>query len=235
MKESKLNKLKKKFVHSEDKSSRNNDKISLGIERYLLLSEQIILWKKLFFMAVVSTFILLILSSYLFFNKSKVYSYLIKVNTQGELVGSEQLRTEITSVGNEEIEYFMKKWIKDTRSITLDRKVFDKTIKEANYFLNPESQSKLKNILSTENINAFFEDGRTRDVEILTFSKIPETEKTYQVRWKEKEFSNTGQLLNRKTLTAIIKINNFVPNLEQMQSNPFGIIIVDYNMNVENQ
>ncbi|SQA14540.1 Uncharacterised protein [Streptobacillus moniliformis] len=49
----------------------------------------------------------------------------------------------------------MKKFIKDSRTITLDRKVFDKTIREASYFLNKETQSKLSSILSNENVYSF--------------------------------------------------------------------------------
>lgn len=234
MKESNLNNLKKEFSVFENNTSRNFDKLDLGIERYLRLSEQITMWKRYFIFSLIMIFSLLILSVFLFINRSQVNSYLIKVNENGELVGSEKLQTEITTIGSKEIEYFMKKWIKDTRVITLDRKVFDSTVREANYFLTPEAQAKLKNILSLENVNLFFEQGRTRDVEILTFTKIPESENTYQIRWKENEYSNTGQILNRKKYSAIVKIKNFKPTLEQMQSNPFGIIIVDYNMQVEN-
>ncbi|CAM3107810.1 type IV secretion system protein [Streptobacillus felis] len=234
MKESRLSKMGKKFIVEENKSSRNREKLGLGIERYIALAESLNTWKRAF---IGMTFLALLLggvSTFLFINKAETKSYLIKVNDSGELVGTEKLSDQITKVGNREIEYFMKKFIKDTRTITLDKKVFDKTMKEANYFLNKETQSKLISILSTEKVYSFFELGKTRDVEIISFIKIPEAENTYQIRWREKEFESNGDLSKRKNLNAIVKIKNFNPNSEQIILNPFGIVIVDFNMQVEN-
>lgn len=66
------------------------------------------------------------LSLVLFLNKSKTQSYLIKVNNNGELIGTEKLKDQITTIGKKEVGYFIKKFIKDTRIVTLDKKVFQK-------------------------------------------------------------------------------------------------------------
>ncbi|ACZ01365.1 type IV secretion system protein [Streptobacillus moniliformis] len=234
MKENRINKMRKNFIVDENKTSRNKEKLSLGIERYVAISEALNIWKRAFIGMSIMTISFACLSTFLFINKSETKSYLIKVNNNGELIGTEKLSNQITNIGNKEIEYFMKKFIKDSRTITLDRKVFDKTIREASYFLNKETQSKLSSILSNENVYSFFEIGKTREVEILSFVKIPESENTYQIRWREKEYEKNGDLSKRKNLNAIVKTKRFSPNSEQIIFNPFGIVIVDFNMQVEN-
>ncbi|ACZ01645.1 type IV secretion system protein [Streptobacillus moniliformis] len=234
MKENKISKMRKNFIVDESKTSRNREKIGIGIERYINISESLNTWKKAFIGMSILSLMLGGVSTFLFISKTETKSYLIKVNENNELVGAEKLTNQISNIGNREIEYFMKKFIKDTRTITLDKKVFDKTIKEANYFLNKETQSKLGSILGSENINSFFENKKTREVEILSFVAIPEVEKTYQIRWREKYYGTSGELEKRKNLNAIVKIRNFSPNSEQIMLNPFGIIVVDFNMQVEN-
>ncbi|WP_064613478.1 type IV secretion system protein [Streptobacillus moniliformis] len=234
MKENKINKMRKNFIVSEKYTSRNREKIGIGIERYINISDSLNTWKKAFIGMSILSLMLGVVSTFLFIHKTETKSYLIKVNESGELVGAEKLTNQISKIGNREIEYFMKKFIKDTRSITLDKKVFEKTIREANYFLNKETQAKLSSILGNENINSFFESKRTRDVEILSFVAIPDLDRTYQLRWREREYNADGVLEKRKNLNAIVKIRNFSPNAEQIISNPFGIIIVDFNMQTEN-
>lgn len=234
MKENKINKMKKKFIVEENKTSRNKEKLGIGIERYINISQSLNIWKNAFLGMVVLSLMLGGAATFLFLNKAETKTYLIKVNENGELVGTEKLSTQIKNIGSKEIEYFLKKFIKDTRTVTLDKKIFEKTIKEANYFLNNESQAKLGTVLGNENINYFFEIQKTREVEILSFIEIPEAKNTYQIRWREKEYDKNGNLEKRKNLNSIIKVKNFSPTPEQILYNPFGIVIVDFNMQVEN-
>ena len=214
-------------------TSRGEDKLTLGIERYMLLGETLSLWKKAFYSILIICFLLTGTSIYLFVNRSEVKSYLIKVNNDGELIGSEKLNTQVKNVGKIEIEYFAKKFIKDIRTITLDKKVFDKALSESTYFLTTEVKNKIQNQFALEKVNEFIAAGKTRDVEIVSFTSIPETEDTYQVRWKEKEYDSNGALVARKNMNSIMKFKNFTPNESQMQFNPFGILITDMNINQE--
>ena len=233
MNENRIKKNKSFFSKNPNKTSRGEDKLTLGVERYMLLGETLSLWKKAFYSILIICFLLTGTSIYLFVNRSEVKSYLIKVNNDGELIGSEKLNTQVKNVGKIEIEYFAKKFIKDIRTITLDKKVFDKALSESTYFLTTEVKNKIQNQFALEKVNEFIAAGKTRDVEIVSFTSIPEAEDTYQVRWKEKEYDSNGALVARKNMNSIMKFKNFTPNESQMQFNPFGILITDMNINQE--
>ncbi len=48
MKENKISKMRKNFIVDESKTSRNREKIGIGIERYINISESLNTWKKAF-------------------------------------------------------------------------------------------------------------------------------------------------------------------------------------------
>lgn len=234
MKENKINRTKNYFNRTIKTSVRNKDKLELGIERYVGLGESINLWKKAFYSLLIFSFVLLGTTTYLFISKSKVNSYLIKVNDSGELLGTEKLTDRISKVSTVEIEYFSKKFIKNIRTITKEKKIFDNSLKEASYFLVPETNTKVKSFLSNERVNNFIGNKYTRDIEILSFNQVTDIKDTYQIRWKEREYNEAGKLIKIKNMNAILTTKLFRPTVEQMVYNPFGILIVDLNIIEEN-
>lgn len=234
MNEKKLKNLNKKFEVNFDSTSRNRKSADVAIERYLTLADTIKKWKFAFWTTLILLFGMIATSVYLM-NRSTVYPYIVKVdNSTGEVVSSEILKNEKVKIGNNELEYFLKKVITDMRTITKDKNVFQKTIKDNNLFFTKATSEKYQGILTTENVIKYFEEGKTRDVEILSFTEIPEAKNTYQIRWREREYSRDGSLVGKKNMNSIIKIDNFIPTKDQISKNPFGIVITDFNMNQEN-
>lgn len=234
MENNKIEKNKSSFGTNENTSSRNRKVLEIGIERYVSLGNLIYNWKIAFF-SMLSVSILLFISSIYLFTSRSVYPYIITVDKHtGEVISSEVLKSSNVEISKKEIEYFMKKFIFDTRTITTDKNFFNKSLKNSNTFLTSDTQKKIITILSNENVNSFFIDGITRDVEILSFNSVSETKNTYQIRWREKEFDKSGQLIKRRNMNAILKLDFFVPKPEQIQFNPFGIAISDYNQSQEN-
>ncbi|SQA14541.1 Uncharacterised protein [Streptobacillus moniliformis] len=71
--------MRKNFIVDENKTSRNKEKLSLGIERYVAISEALNIWKRAFIGMSIMTISFACLSTFLFINKSETKSYLIKV------------------------------------------------------------------------------------------------------------------------------------------------------------
>lgn len=229
----KIKKLKQKNEKINDKTSRNQSILSLGIERYVRLSDVINVYKKAFYIFLFTTILFMATSIYLL-NKTTVYPYLIKVNDKGEIHSIESLKHNKIEIGNREIEYFLKKFIVNTRQITLDKKFYENNIKNMSYFLTTEAKRKLENFLSEDNLYEFFEQKITRDIEILSFIKLTSNENQYQIRWREKTYDSNGNLIIRKNLNSIMSIELIKPSVEQIEINPFGILITDFNVTKEN-
>ncbi|RRD40524.1 type IV secretion system protein [Leptotrichia sp. OH3620_COT-345] len=207
----------------------------MGIERYVDMGQIIQILSATCLILLVSTVISVGYSVYLSGKKEKGFGYILRVKENtGEPVSTEIYKNDTLNIGKNEIEFFLKKFIADTRTITLDRKIFESTIKNTNLFLTSETQKKVQSILSNEGVINFFDLKKTREVEILSISAIPETKNTYQVRWREKEYNENGTLTQRRNLNSILKINFFTPNKEQVSVNPIGMIITDFNLTQEN-
>lgn len=232
-----LNKLKKKkrfFIKKEDTTSRDYDKLSLGIERYVKFSEIINLWKRATYIFIITTFLFLTLSL-VAIKKSKIIPYVVRMDTTtGAVVDTKLLKTNGINLNQKEIEYFVRKFYTSIRTITLDKNVFNQTISDVSAFLTPSSQEKLNEMIKQNNVEDSFENGITKNIEIISYNAIPNITNTYQVRFFENEFDNTGKLKSKSLYNSIIKIDFFTPSEKEVLKNPLGIAIVDFTISKEN-
>lgn len=235
MNKKKIKKINKKNEKKNLKTSRNMDRIQLGIERYVTFGKLINGLTIACIIALISTAFSVGYSTYLAVKKEKGFGYILRVNEKtGEPISTETFANTNINLTDNEIEYFLRKFIVDSRTVTTEKKVFDKNLKDINFFLIAQSQQKLQSILSEENILSFFETNRTRDVEILSFSKVPQANNTYQIRWREREFDKDGRLVKRSVFNSLINVDYFQPNKDQIAINPIGLLIKDFNTTLEN-
>ncbi len=234
MSEDKLKDLKSKFSKKENTTSRGNNILKLAIERYVSLGETIQIWKITTYIFILFTLIFMAISTYLYSQKT-IYPYIIKVNqATGEVMDTKVLKSEKSNIGENEISYFIKKFINETRTIMLDKKYFDKKLQNINYFMTPESANKLGQILSQEKTNEIFNNKFTRTTEIISVTKLPENNNSYQIRWRERTFNEAGTLIKRRNYISVLKVDFFKPNIKQIEYNPLGIVIKDFNIIQEN-
>ena len=74
-----------------------------------------------------------------------------------------------------------------------------------------------------------------RDINITSILKI--RDKTFQVRWIEKNYTENGNIYSENSMTGIFTVNFINPkemNEDILLLNPMGIIITDFSISREN-
>lgn len=191
-------------------------------------------WKLAFFF----TFLLAIISvSYSFYlaQRSTLIPYVIEVDETGNAKGINPVYQVAYNPEEMSKEYFIRELIYKSRTITLDNVLNGVFYKNNMYFLNPVAREKYHVFLKQDNLTEKIKEGITRQVTINSLNKIAGTNNSYQARWTEETFENTGASLgNQKMLgTFILKINQ-PTSLEKAHFNPLGIMIEDYTITKEN-
>lgn len=78
-------------------------------------------------------------------------------------------------------------------------------------------------------------DKITTNVNIVSANKLTNTSNTYQVRWKEKQFSETGMEIQNTSYLGVFTVDYVnEKNEELVAKNPLGIIIKDFTISREN-
>lgn len=78
-------------------------------------------------------------------------------------------------------------------------------------------------------------DKITTNVNIVSANKLTNTSNTYQVRWKEKQFSETGMEIQDASYLGVFTVEYVnEKNEELVAKNPLGIIIKDFTISREN-
>lgn len=231
MDQSKIKNMKKYFQKTEDTTSRNESKLSLGIERYLRFSEVINLWKKATYIFMFISLIFMGLSIYSM-KRSTVLPYVVRMDAStGALVETKVLKNSGITLNEKEIEYFVRKFYTNIRTVTLDRSIFNTTMGETSAFLTPSSQKKLNDMLGE--VEELFNKRDTRNIEIISFNKIPNIQNTYQIRWIESQYNDKGELESKNTYNSVTKIDFFNPTEKEITINPLGIVILDFTISKE--
>ena len=76
---------------------------------------------------------------------------------------------------------------------------------------------------------------RQPGVNIVSANKLTNTSNTYQVRWKEKQFSETGMEMQDTSYLGVFTVEYVnEKNEELVAKNPLGIIIKDFTISREN-
>ena len=216
---------KKKFF------SKNNN----PFDRYMDLSNEITRERKRFHFSFIVNMILIFALIY-FSLRSDYLPYVIEVDNQTKkLLNSTVLQKNNNELPEETANYFLGRFILDTRSISLDQKLYENNLKEASYFLTPAAQEKLKSIIETDNNYFKIQNKVTVNVIVKTINKIPNQTNSYQIRWEENQYRSNGELEFTNYYVGIFSIDRVsVKNEEMIRVNPFGIVIKDFNISREN-
>ena len=231
MNEKKIGKLRKIFAIKDIvnlKLDMNNP-----YDRYLQLAEAVMTWRRFFIIAVALLFISVCTN----IRQSEGKSYeIVKVvvdRATGGIYSSNVIKT-INKVDEKNISYFLTKFILDIRNIPLDNNYYNEKIKEVSYFLTAEAQNKLKKVIEESKASEKFFERKTTIAKVLTVNKITNVSNTYQVRWQEITFNDSGKEEKKELFVSSITIDFVKPDSEEMATiNPFGIIIKDFTLSKE--
>ena len=232
MDEKKIRQNKKFFLTKSKKEKIENYN---PFDRYMDLSNEITRERKRFNFSFIVNMILIFTLIY-FSLRSDYLPYVIEVDNQTKkLLNSTVLQKNNDELSEETVNYFLGRFILNTRSISLDPKLYENNLKEASYFLNPATQEKLKSIIENENNYFKIQDKITVNVAVKTINKIPNQTNSYQVRWEENQYRNNGELESTNYYVGIFSIDRVsVKNEEMIRVNPYGIVIKDFNISREN-
>ena len=232
MDEKKIRQKKKFFLNKSKKEKIENYN---PFDRYMDLSNEITRERKRFNFSFITNLVLIFTLIY-FSLRSDYLPYVIEVDSQTKkFLDSTVLKKNNDNLPEETVNYFLGKFILDTRSISLDSKLYENNLKEASYFLTPATQEKLKSIIETENNYFKIQSQITVNVIVKTINKIPNQTNSYQIRWEENQYRNNGELEFTNYYVGIFTIDRVsVKNEEMTRINPFGIIIKDFNISKEN-
>ena len=125
--------------------------------------------------------------------RTNIKVFLVQVDkTTGAPMEVNVLTKSNVKVGEKETKYFISKFILDVRTLPKDTAYYDNKLKENAFFLTQNSQKKLDAMIQETGTIQMLADKITTNVNIVSANKLTNTSNTYQVRWKEKQFSETG-------------------------------------------
>jgi type IV secretion system protein VirB5 len=160
-------------------------------------------------------------------SKSSVVPYIIQVGQNGEVLSvSKAVETNRTPQDNE-IKYFLGKWIQDVRGLPLDIVVKKQNWISSYYFMRQSAAVKMNEIIKKD--NPMSKVGEQTIAAKLT-SIVKMSTQSYQCRWVEEVFSKEGAMLDTYKMTAIITVDFSRPkNEKDIFINPLGLYIKDFS------
>ena len=183
--------------------------------------------KRILGISVVVALVLCLALAY-FAIRTNIKVFLVQVDkTTGAPMEVNVLTKSNLKVGEKETKYFISKFILDIRTLPKDTAYYDNKLKENAFFLTQNSQE-------TGTIQ-MLADKITTNVNIVSANKLTNTSNTYQVRWKEKQFSETGMEIQNTSYLGVFTVEYVnEKNEELVAKNPLGIIIKDFTISREN-
>ena len=163
--------------------------------------------------------------------------YAVRVdNTTGRIENAQELKATSYSPREAEVKFFLREFIKDIRTIGKDPVVFRQNWETAQHFLSEEAANKLMALVQKEDF--FSRIGNvTQQPDILLIQEQPGMKNTYQVRWTEDVFFNSGVVdqNNKKLYVGLFTIRIQPPKEEkELEYNPLGFRIIDLSYASEN-
>ena len=167
---------------------------------------------------------------------AKFKTYVVRVNdTTGEVSSGVELKARDYSPRQAEINYFLREFIRNTRSVPNDLVVLRKNWERANHFMTAEANVKYTNLAVKEGRTLNKIQGKMIEPTISTLQLQPGMDRTYQIRWIEETFSSAG-ISTRASYSGLFTIVVNPPKSEsELQINPLGLKISDLVYQKENE
>ena len=147
----------------------------------------------------------------------------------GAIVGTDVVTKSNMKVEENEIKYYIQKFILDVRTIPMDKKYYNDKLQEQSFYLTNASQEKLNNMVRNDGILTLI------SAKIISVNKVTNTNNTYQIRWSEEIFGPNGEKNETRNFIGLFTIDYTVLKTEEEHlKNPLGIIIKDFSISREN-
>jgi len=153
----------------------------------------------------------------------------------GAIVGTDVVTKSNMKVEENEIKYYIQKFILDVRTIPMDKKYYNDKLQEQSFYLTNASQEKLNNMVRNDGILTLIVLKPILPAKIISVNKVTNTNNTYQIRWSEEIFGPNGEKNETRNFIGMFTIDYTVLKTEEEHlKNPLGIIIKDFSISREN-
>lgn len=158
--------------------------------------------------------------------KSAVVPYIVQVGPNGEVLSSVKAIETSRAPQDNEIKYFLGKWVHEVRGVPLDIVVKKNDWINAYLFMKPRAAIKMNEYIKQENPMSKVGE---ETVSVKLTGVIKMSAKTYQVRWVEDVFEKGGGLKETYKMTAVLTVDFKRPtNEKDILNNPLGMYISDW-------
>ena len=167
---------------------------------------------------------------------AKFKTYVVRVNdTTGEVSSGIELKARDYSPRQAEINYFLREFIRNTRSVPNDLVVLRKNWERAGHFMTSQALTKYNNLVMKEGRTLDKIRGSMIEPTINTLQLQPGMDRTYQIRWIEESYSGGGTV-TRASYSGLFTVVVSPPTKEtELQVNPLGLKISDLVYQKENE
>lgn len=162
--------------------------------------------------------------------RSQYIPYVVHVDEETGYVQSlGALRETNVQVTPSIINWWLSQFVMKIRTIPADNDVLKANITSAIRTLTPEAARKYQEMY----LKPFTAQvgNRINRVEILSVQALPNTERVYQVRWKEISTDSTGTTQTEESYTGnfALKREEGITDQEVLKENPLGLFISDFS------
>ncbi|MGY0395050.1 VirB8/TrbF family protein [Fusobacterium sp. SYSU M8A802] len=165
--------------------------------------------------------------------RSTLVPYVVEVDQLGEAKAIRQA-DQIYIPKEVENRYFIRDIVLKMRSIPRDNVLFSRNFQQLSYFLTEAMLKKHQSILINEDTNTLSKQLISRDINIISFNKVPRTKNTYQVKWNEKMYSAEGVEISDTDFVGLFTITIEQPkDIDEINYNPLGIVVEDFSISKE--
>lgn len=158
--------------------------------------------------------------------KATVTPYVVEVGRDGTAAAIGPAAAQKYEPKEEEIKYFLSQLVLKARSVPADAVLYKRNWLSVYSFLEDGAKNKINNLMSKDPQTSILEKRGT--VEVNISSILPTTKDSYQLRWKEDVFDQSGQVTSSYTMTGTFTLDFLKPKTEkELLNNPLGLYIKD--------
>ena len=166
---------------------------------------------------------------------AKFKTYVVRVNdTTGEVYAGQELKARPYEPKQVEIEYFLRQFIRDTRTVPNDMVVLRKNWERASHYLTPAAAQKYNGLVEKEGRNINFLHGKMIEPTVNTLVLQPGYDRTYQIRWIEESFTSDTEISTSYSGLFTVVIEE-PKDVAELAVNPLGLKISELTYQKEDE
>lgn len=166
-------------------------------------------------------------------SRSSIIPYIVQVDDKSGAILSVD-RVDARSRANEtEVEYFLWNVTRKARTLPKDLVIYKQNWEEVYSYLDQACANKMNNMAISEDYQTKISNGNTTMLKLKGFNKYSGQDNTYQIRWDETLYDNSGKIISNYSMEAFYTIDFVQVTKESIHLNPLGIQIKDFSVSQE--